>query len=364
MKAIRNAILKATGLILILVLAAGGAGAETLSLNGTIEAGVTVPVYAPIGGTVGEVSVEQGMRVNAGDPLFSYRTEKTYASVDGKVSGVFVQAGDDAETMTERYGADLYIEDGSLYSVSASTQKAYSSAETMLVHTGETVYIYCKKGPRTGTGVITAVDGTSYTVRVAEGNFILGDVVYLYRDSEYSEKQKIGRGSVSRANPTAVNTTGAIVRVAVKDGDTVKRGDLLLETLTGTFDGFQMSGTSVTAEETGVVTAVTAEAGAAVAKGDIALKIAPYSGVRVKALVSADDRSELAAGDKVRITLESDDTRAYDGTVRYISEVPEEDSETIRYKVLIDFTPDEYAVFGMPVIVTTGEKAATIDAEE
>ena len=349
--------------VLILALAAGTASADTLSLNGTVTAGVTVPVYAPIGGTVESVTAEQGMRVNAGDPLFSYRTEKTYASEDGTVSGVFVQAGDDAETMTERFGADLYIEGSSVYTISASSQKAYDSKETKIIHTGESVYLMCKKG-RYGLGIVTAVDGTSYTVRVTEGNFIMGDVVYVYRDSEYSAKQLIGKGSASRANPTAVNATGAIVNVAVKDGDQVRRGDLLLETLTGTFEGYQMSGTSVAADETGVVTSVTAEAGTAVAKGDITVKIAPLSGMRVEALVSEDDRKELKAGDKVTITLESDETRSYQGTVRYISELPEEDTETIQYRVTIDFTPDEHVVFGMAVVVTTEEKSATMVVDE
>ena len=349
---------------LVLMLAAGIACADTLSLNGTIEAGETVPVYAPIGGTVEHVAVEQGMRVDDGDELFSYRTDKTYASEDGIVSGVFVQAGDDAETMTERYGADLYIEGNSKYVINASTNKAYSSVDTMLIHTGEKVYLLCKKKTeRNGIGIVTAVDGTSYTVQVTEGNFITGDVVSVYRDAAYSDTLRIGRGNAERANPTAVNATGAIVNVAVQDGDEVKRGDLLLETLTGSFDGYAMSGTSVTAEEAGVITSVTAEAGTAVSKGDIVAKIAPLSAMRVTASVTADDRKELKAGDKVTIALESDETKTYAGTVRYISELPEEDTETVQYKVTIDFTPDENAVYGMSVVVTTGSKSGTVEEE-
>ena len=334
---------RVAAILLILVLAAGTACADTLSLNGTIEAGETVPVYAPIGGTVESVSVEQGMRLNTGDTIFSYRTDKTYASEDGKIAGVFVQAG-----------ADLYIEGNSVYTVSASTQKAYASAETKMIHTGESVYLMSKKG-RYGVGIVTAVDGNNYTVRITENDFITGDVIYVYRDSEYSAKQLIGRGTVARANPTAVNTTGAIVNVAVKNGDEVRRGDLLLETLTGTFDGYRMSGTSVAAQETGIVASVSVEAGTVVTKGDIVAKIAPISGMRVEAPIAADDRKDLKAGDKVTIALESDETKTYEGTVRYISELPEEDSETIQYKVIIDFTPDENAVFGMSVIVTTAE---------
>ena len=344
--------------VMALMLAAGAASADTLSLNGTVEAGVTVPVYAPIGGTVDTVSVEQGMRVSAGETLFSYRTEKTYASEDGTVAGVFAKAGDDAEKVTEKYGADLYIEGTTIYSVSASISKAYNAAETTIVHTGETVYLVCRTdAKRFGTGVITAVDGSNYTVLVTEGNFIVGDSVTLFRDSAYTEKLRIGRGNIARVNPTAVTGTGAVVSVAVKDGDAVKRGDLLMETLSGTFEGYEMTGTSVKAEEEGVIVSVAAEAGAAVNKGDIVIQMAPVSGMRVEAAVTADDRQALKAGDKVLIELEADESISYEGTVRYIAEMPEEGTEEVTYKAVIDFTPDGNVYFGMPVVVTTPEAA-------
>lgn len=344
--------------VMALMLVLGTAGADTLSLNGTVEAGVTVPVYAPIGGTVDTVSVEQGMRVSAGETLFSYRTEKTYASEDGTVAGVFAKAGDDAEKVTEKYGADLYIEGTTIYSVSASISKAYNAAETTIVHTGETVYLVCRTdAKRFGTGVITAVDGSNYTVLVTEGNFIVGDSVTLFRDSAYTEKLRIGRGNIARVNPTAVTGTGAVVSVAVKDGDAVKRGDLLMETLSGTFEGYEMTGTSVKAEEEGVIVSVAAEAGAAVNKGDIVIQMAPVSGMRVEAAVTADDRQALKAEDKVLIELEADESISYEGTVRYIAEMPEEGTEEVTYKAVIDFTPDGNVYFGMPVVVTTPEAA-------
>ena len=351
-----------TAVLFAMMMLIGAAGAETLSLSGTVEAGVTVPVYAPIGGTVENVAVETGMHVAAGETLFSYRTEKTYASGDGTVTGVFAKAGDDAETVTEMYGADLYIEGTALYTVSASTSKAYSSIDTTLVHTGETVYVVCRTdSSRKGAGIITAIDGSSYTVLVTEGNFIPGDSVSVYRDAAHSDKQRLGRGSVSRVNPTAVNATGAIVSIAVQDGDQVKRGDLLMETLSGTFEGYEMTGTAVTAAEEGVVVSVSAEVGATVTKGDVVAQIAPISGIRVEAAVSPDDRQSLKAGDKVNIELESDDSRNYVGTVRYITEMPEEDTEEVTYKAVIDFKPDENVYFGMAVVVTSAGKSDTID---
>ena len=188
---------------------------------------------------------------------------------------------------------------------------------------------------------------------VTEGEFIPGDTVSVFRDSSYAENQRVGRGNVARVSPTAVNGTGAVARVAVADGQQVKRGDLLMETLDGTFDGYEMTGTSVTAAEDGVVTSVSAEAGATVSKGDVVAQIAPISGMRVEAQISADDRKALNAGDKVIIELEADESKTYEGTVRYITELPEEDTEEVIYKAVIDFTPDENVFFGMTVTVTT-----------
>ena len=352
-------------ILVTLLLAIGAAGAETLSLSGTVEAGVTVPVYAPIGGTVDNVSVEKGMRVAAGDILFTYRTEKTYAAEDGTVTGVFAQEGDDAETVTERYGADLYIEGNTKYTISASTNKAYSSIDTTFVHTGESVWVLCRtNADRKGQGIVTAVDGSSYTVLVTEGGFITGDSVSIFRDEACSEKQRIGRGSIARVSPTAVTATGAVVNMAVKDGDTVKRGDLLLETLSGTFEAYTMTGTAVPAAEEGAVVSVSVEAGATVSKGDVIAQIAPLSGMRVEASLSADDRKSLKAGDKVTIELETDESNSFEGTVRYITELPEEDAEEVTYKAIIDFTPDEDVFFGMSVVVTSEENSDTIEQVE
>lgn len=349
-------------ILMTLMLALGAAGAETLSLSGTVEAGVTVPVYAPIGGTVDSVYAEQGVRVGAGEMLFTYRTEKTYASEDGTVTGVFAAPGDDAETVTARYGADLYIEGKSIYTVSSSVSKAYSSVETTVVHSGETVYLLCRNNAdRTGKGIITTVSGSDYTVLVTEGNFIIGDSVSIFRDEACTEKERIGRGNVSRVSPTAVTRTGAVISVAVRDGDTVKRGDLLMETLSGTFDGYEMTGTAVTAAEEGVITSVSTVTGSTVSKGDVVAQIAPLSGMRVVVSVSADDRKSLKAGDQVQIELEADESKGYTGTVRYLTELPQEDTEEVTYQAVIDFTPDENVIFGMPVVVTAGEDSGKID---
>ena len=124
MKKILTGTLAALAIVTLLFSAAL---ADTLTLNGTVTAGEAVPVYAPIGGTVGEILAEEGQKVGADDVLYAMKTEKVYAEEDGTVTGVFGQPGDSAETVAGRYGAVLYLEGNSVYSVSASTANAYNS---------------------------------------------------------------------------------------------------------------------------------------------------------------------------------------------------------------------------------------------
>ena len=163
-----------TALLIAALLLAPVALAETITLNGTVTASETHEIYAPIGGTVARVAVESGERVSAGDVLVSLSTTKVYADESGTVTGVFGQPGDSADTISGRYGAVMYIEGESVYTIDASTENAYNSTDTKFVHVGESVYLSCySDGKHTGTGVITAIQGTDYTVKVLSGEFLV-----------------------------------------------------------------------------------------------------------------------------------------------------------------------------------------------
>ena len=360
-----------------LVLLCAAASADSLTLNGTVTAGEAVMVYAPIGGTVGEVFAEAGQQVSADDVLYAMKTSKTYAEGDGTVTGIFGQPGDSAAAVSSRYGAVLYLEGTSVFSVSASTENAYNSTETKFVHVGEKVYLQCRSNSaRTGTGVITAISGTGYTVEVNSGTFIPGDSVEIYRASSFVNTSKIGRGTVNRTNPTGITGNGAIVSIPVEDGAQVKRGDLLLETLDGDFDGYYMSGTEIRAGTAGVIGSLAVKRGNSIQKDAVAAEIYTLEGMRVEASVPEDSRSQIRKGDKVTIELEADESRTYQGVVTMVSAIAEEaankegGSSEVTYKVLIDFTPDDEVRFGMSVIVTTLEAeeapaaAAEAQAEE
>ena len=123
------------------LLFASGAAAESLTLDGKVTAAYTQEVYAASTAIVQSVNITVGQVVSAGDAIGVLRTTKVYAEDHGTVTAVFGEAGDLAETLTERWGAALYMETDILYTVSATTEKAYGAVENTLLHVGETVYL-------------------------------------------------------------------------------------------------------------------------------------------------------------------------------------------------------------------------------
>ena len=348
-------------------LLASGALAETISFTGTVAAKSTSEIYAPIGGTVESVSVVAGQQVRAGDVLATLATTKVYAEEGGVITGLFAQIGDSADTVSQRYGAVMYIEGESVYTISASTDNAYNTTANKFVHVGEEVLLSCySDGSHSGTGVITAIEGTDYTVEVISGEFLIGETVNVYRGETATSTARIGRGALNRKNPTAVTASGSIVSLAVQDGDTVQRGDLLFETLEGSFDGLYMSGTDILASADGVLAQVNLTQGDRLEKGSVAAVLYPEGAMQIQAQISEANLGFVQVGDPVEIELNwnSDAEVRYTGTIAMISAIADsssgsgsgdgmESSDEVTYTVYVDFTPDANTRYGMSAIVST-----------
>ena len=339
--------------------------ADSISFEGTVAASDTYEVYAAIGGTVSSVDAEVGQKVAAGSVLATLETTKVYATEAGTVTGLFGQPGDSADTIAQKYGAVMYIEGESVYSITASTDKAYDATENKFVHVGEQVYLNCySDSAHTGTGVITAISGTDFTVKVLTGEFLIGETVSVYRGNEAKSANRIGRGELTRTNPTAVTGSGSIVSFAVADGDIVERGDLLFETLNGEFDGLYMSGNQILAEVEGTIAQLNLSQGGKIEKDSVAAVLYPSGSMRVEAKVEEANLSAIAVGDPVTVELlwNQDEEVTYDGVVSMISGIASTDSgmeeAAVTYDVYIDFTPDANTRYGMSAIVST------LDAEE
>jgi multidrug efflux pump subunit AcrA (membrane-fusion protein) len=271
----------------------------------------------------------------------------------------------------------MYIEGESVYSIAASTDNAYNSTATKFVHVGEDVCLSCySDGKHTGTGVITAIEGTDYTVRVTSGEFLVGETVNVYRGEKAISTKRIGRGKLSRTNPTAVTGTGSIVSFAVAEGDSVQRGDLLFETLDGSFNGLYMSGSDITAGVEGTISRIDAQQGSAIQKDSVVAALYPEGSMRIEAQIEEANLASIAVGDPVSIELlwNQDEDVTYDGTITMISAIADsadaddktadgETEDAVTYTVYIDFTPDENTRYGMSAVVTT-QDAESVEAPE
>ena len=334
--------------------------AETV-FAGEVTAGDTQVIAAPYGGLVQEVSVRAGDSVEIGDPIAVIETDRTYSMTDGTVSGVFAREGDSAEGIKERYGALVFIEPINRYTLEATTDKAYNSSENRYIHIGETVYLSCTKdGSHQGRGVVTAInaeDESKYTVEVTGGEFYMGETVGIYRDREYARESCIGRGTVSRTKTVAVNGEGSVLRMHVRPGDRVERGELLFETVKGTLDGLYAPEKQVVSDTAGVIATVDAQNGTSVEKNAKIATIYPEDKMQVKMVISEADLMDVEVGDKANIEFNWDTQsgKRFEGTVSsisYLSESKEGDRpQGAEYVAYVDFVPDETVRIGMTVIV-------------
>lgn len=327
--------------------------AETISFEGTVTDSYTHEVYAASSAIVEKVTVSVGDSISGSDMVASLRTTKVYAEEDGTVCAVFGQEGVSADTVTENYGAAIYMEGSVVYTVSASTANAYDSVETRLVHAGETVYLRSRsEESRVGTGVITTIDGTDYQINVLEGDFLIGENVNVYRSASYADEQRIGKGAVARRAPVAVTGTGRIVSIAVEAGDEVKRGDLLMETLDGSGSTAVMN-----AGIGGVVAQLNVTQGASVAENDVVAVIWPDDAMQIEAVVNESDLAFIAPGDSVMLRFDwnEDSGEMLSGTVQSISAMADADSEDTVFTAYIAFEPNDAVRYGMNVTVAVQE---------
>ena len=159
--------------------------------QGTVAASSEIQVAAASDGILEALNAEAGSTVSKGDVLGALRTTRVFASQDGTVASIRLLEGEEADgTVMEIYPVERY-------QIYCTVDKAYQSAESTLVRPGERVYIKCTyNGTHRGVGIITQIDGDEYRVLAIGGELYVGETVYLYRDEDFSTKQRVGIGTV------------------------------------------------------------------------------------------------------------------------------------------------------------------------
>ena len=356
-------------LAIVLILSLSASLAE-LSYEGTIVAGETVPVQVGFGGKVVGCRKRAGDLVTEGEALAEIQTTLNYAPVEGTVSGLYIAEGDKAEDVTERYGASLYIEPTHRYLIEASTDKAYTGSENRYIHLGERVYLRCvTDGSHRGTGMVAALTDKGYNIEVTGGDFYMGEKVDVFRKDDYSKESCVGRGTVSRAKPVAVKGAGSVLKLHVKNGDFIERGELLFETVEGVLDGLYAPDNKIISPVTGIVSSVEKANGETIAKGDTLMKVMPSGSLQVSFDVPEADLFSLQEGQKVSMELywESENGKIYRGEIVSIAHINTETKEATdrkTYKAYASIDADERVRAGMTVIVNVDSTEAADHAPE
>ena len=326
--------------------------AETF--EGTVVPGETISLTAPYGGTLKSTALRPGSPIQVGDAIAVMETTKVLASEDGTIRGVFAQEGDSAEQTV------LYLSPVSKFTISASIGKAYDSVDAKYVTLGEKVYIKCASdGSHKAIGVITSVSGSSYVVQATAGELYMEETVYLYRTPDYDTQHRIGSGTVSRTEAVAVSGKGSLLKLHVRDGDVVERGQLLFETVEGSIDALISPGSTIRSTADGVVAEIRAQAGQKVSKGDVLLTVYQTQDYQVAFSIPEDMLPTVSTSDcaDIYFNWNEDKEICFPGTVTEISYVSQTSEETgeVAYSGYIAFEPDETVRLGMSVSVMLDE---------
>ena len=335
--------------------------AENSSVNysGTVEYTNTITVTAPFGGNIEDYTLRVGDTVTAGEPLLALAGNNVYAPQDGIVRGLLVLPGDDAAQTISRYGALLYLQPNDQYTLTASTSGAYDSDElhntNRYLTPGEIVYMQSTADDtRTGTGLITNVDGRSFTVEVQSGTLDPEDTVNLFREASFTTSSRIARNARLQNTPmVAITAEGSVLRCAVTEGQSVKRGDLLLETVTGTLEGLQPGNDQIISPVDGVIVSLMKKPGDAVTKNDVLATLYSQDALRVTFPVDESDLDRIAVGNQASVMFDALPERsALTGTVEAISSLPVSDNGSPQYTVTITLSSTEGLRDGMSVTVS------------
>lgn len=329
---------KKLALLLAACLLVGGASAmaeESASdtgYSGKVTYSQTMSVLAPFGGMLQDYAVKIGDTVSAGQVLFTLSTTKVYAPFDGTVRGLQAKAGDDAQNIIDRYGALLYLESPGKYTISATTSGAYDSENTHNVNRylneGKIVYLRSSEdNDRTGEGVVTSVSGRSFTVEVLQSTLDLEDKVSIYQSYEFDSAERIATNAkVQREDSIAVKAEGSVLRCLVSEGQSVKRGDLLMEMVTGSLDSQHMTSEQVVSPVDGVVVTLPQSSGTTVSKDAILTTVYAQSELEVTFDIDESELSQFTIGQEVRITFDAmPELEAIGGTVTAISSLSSND---------------------------------------
>lgn len=286
--------------------------------NASVQAVNHVDLTAPCAGTLLPFGIESGDMTESGDVLFTLMTMDVFAAEDGEVTALFVEPGDDAAAAMNRFGSLGAMDPDAAQLLNCSTTGAYNDDDNKILHVGETLYFKsAKTGGDKGTGRVTSVSSSGYTVEILSGKFSSGESMNLYRDSNYNLSDCVGKGVVVQRAPLTFSAAGLVTEVCVHSGDKVKAGDRILSVLPGTSE--RSVSPDIAAPGSGVIGTIAVAPGQQVWKGALLCRIYLTDELEITADVDEMDLKNLNVGSQVYVTVDTAKNNIISGQITRIS---------------------------------------------
>ncbi len=344
-------------LVAVWMLMGGAALAESgdgFSAKGTISKPTLTTLAAPMGGQVQDFAWAPGDMAQAGALAFGLTPTQIYAANDGVIVSLHAKVGDQAASVQAQYGALCYIEREDVRHLISSTSSAYNNVENRDLRVGDTVQARSGTGSKApkGTGTVISMDGRSFVVEIATGDFELEKSVSLYfADSEdYKDKELVGKGTVHRPEPLAVVGDGIIAQVLVKEGDKVKRGQplFILDSATAQYNNGKVR-PEVRFSKNVLISEVLVRPGQFVGQGQAVMTVWRLGALEAALEVDELDIAKVEVGQRVRVTVDAYPDQERTGTVTEIKPLGVTVLDTTKFVVKVAFEEAADLMIGMHV---------------
>ena len=201
---------------------------------------------------------------------------------------------------------------------------------------------------RTGVGTIVALGEGTFRVEIGENNFEDDEVAEVFRDADYDEETRLGRGTAREQSPLAITVQeGCVVEIDVTDGEFVEKGEALLELGSGDFPGYEPREKTALAEVDGIVTAVSAQEGQGAQMDQAVVSLCPYDNLELSVLVEETDLDKIAVGARVSVALDALPGEMLEGTVSSVSAVGTRAAAGAQFEVRVSLPEDARLLLGL-----------------
>ena len=324
-----------------------------LMFTATVEPARELALKAPASGELEPFTLKAGDVLAAGDVLFAIQPQTLYAEADGTVAAVYVAAGDAADGAMNRYGAAMRIDYTERYQFTGSVANSRNTVENRDLHVGTPVYFRSDDKEEFADGVITQVDGRSFTAQVIGGDLDFTERVDVYRLPEYTDASLLAEGRLTAIAPYSVAASGTVLSVNVKPGDTVKAGDPLLTYVPDALAPDLRTlakATQVTADSACVVLSLSAQQGGSVQKGQPLATVCQLGDYQLVIHAEEGDIGRFAPGTVMQVTFEELDLPPVEATVTGTG-VLGAAGDVSTYPVYLAFEAPEGVLLGMHATV-------------